>query len=94
MLIGENRWRAQRYWIHEVLVNFSIGEVVPVKNLVTKIIELVLDDAQKLGCEGKFEHLKTILSRGTSAHLQTAIFDVAISTGADKQSTFNASLRF
>jgi len=77
-----------------VFVDFSIGEVVPVKDLVTEIIDLVLDGAQELGCEAEFEHLKTILFRGTRAHLQTAIFDVAIFTGADKQSAFNASLRF
>ena len=54
-----------------MFVDFSIGEVVPVKDLVTEIIDLVLDDAQELGCEGKFEHLKTILSRGNSVHPQT-----------------------
>lgn len=77
-----------------MFVDFSIGEVVPVKDLVTEIIDLVLDDAQELGCEAEFEHLKTILFRGTRAHPQTAIFDVAIFTEADKQSAFNASLRF
>ena len=77
-----------------MFVDFSIGEVVPVKDLITEVIDLVLDDAQKLGCEAEFERLKTILSRGSSANPQTAIFDVAIFTGADKQSAFNASLPF
>ena len=94
MLIAENRWRAQRYGIDEGLVDFGIGEVVPVNDLVTEIIDLVREDAQELGCEAELGHLKTILSRGTSAHPQTAIFDVALSAVADKQSAFKASLRF
>lgn len=94
MLIAENRWRAQRYGIDEGLVDFGIGEVVPVNDLVTEIMDLVREDAQELGCEAELEHLKTILSRGTSAHRQTAIFDEAIANGADKQSALYSVVSF
>ena len=62
--------------------------------MVTEIIDLVREDAQESGCEAGLELLKTILSRGTSAHPQTAIFDVAITTGADKQSTLYSVVTF
>ena len=94
MLIGENCWWAQHYGIGEGLVHFGFGEVVQVKDLVTEIIDLVREDAQESGCEAGLELLKTILSRGTSAHPQTAIFDVFISTGADKQSTLYSVVTF
>ena len=65
-----------------------------VKDLVTEIIDLVREDAEESGCKAGLELLKTILSRGTSAHPQTAIFDVFISTGADKQSTLYSVVTF
>ena len=94
MLIGKNCWLAQHYGIGEGLVHFGFGEVVQVKDLVTEIIDLVREDAQESGCEAGLELLKTILSRGTSAHPQTAIFDVAITTGAGKQSTLYSVVTF
>ena len=57
-------------------------------------MDLVREDAQESGWEAGLKLLKTILSIGASAHPQTAIFNVAITPGAEKQSTFYSVVKF
>lgn len=85
MLIEENRWRAQRYGLDEGLVDFGKGEIVPCRELLEEIIDLIQEDADALGCKNEIEHLRTIMEKGTSAHRQLAIYSVAMSKGASKE---------
>jgi len=84
-LIEENMWRAQRYGIHESLIDFGLGELVPFADLTEELIELVLPDATALGCAGEVEHVATIVERGTSADLQRNTFEKAKAAGADDE---------
>jgi len=85
MLIGENRWRAQRYGIDEGLVDFGKGAIVPYADLLGELIELVRDDATALGCAAEIARAPEILRRGTSAHRQRKIYEEARKAGADKR---------
>lgn len=80
-LIKENRWRAQRYGLDEGLVDFGRREIVQWPRLMDEIIELVGEDAERLGCLGELEHLRTIIQRGTSAHVQLDTYDDLKSRG-------------
>ncbi len=94
MLIDENRWRAQRYGFDEGLVDFGRGEVVPYKDLLEEIIGLVSEHAEALDCLKEVEHARKIVSRGTSAHRQLAIFNQACGAGAGKQEALNQVVDF
>jgi carboxylate-amine ligase len=83
-LIGENRWRAQRYGITEGLIDFGRGELVPFEHLLTELIDLVSEDAEILGCRAELESLPCILKRGTGADRQLACYHEAIRGGAEK----------
>ena len=85
MLIGENRWRAQRYGIDEGLVDFGKGAIVPYADLLGELIELVREDAAALGCAAEIARAPEILRRGTSAHRQRKIYEEARKAGADKR---------
>jgi carboxylate-amine ligase len=85
MLIGENRWRAQRYGFDEGLVDFGKGAIVPYADLLGELIELVREDAAALGCAAEIARAPEILSRGTSAHRQRKIYEEARKAGADKR---------
>ena len=74
MLVNENRWRAQRYGIDEGLVDFGKGRIVPYADLLDEIIELVAEDAKAFGCEAEVAAARDILTRGTSAHRQLAVY--------------------
>ncbi len=81
MLIYENRWRAQRYGHDEGMVDFGKGVVVPYRELLEEIIELVAPDAAHFGCGKEIAHARTILERGTSADRQRQVYRDAIASG-------------
>ncbi|SDE73665.1 carboxylate-amine ligase [Rhodospira trueperi] len=85
MLVEENRWRAQRYGLDEGLVDFGIGRVVPMSDLVEELIELTREDQKVLGCRDEVEHLRRIIARGTSAHAQLKAYRDALDAGADER---------
>jgi carboxylate-amine ligase len=85
MLVEENRWRAQRYGLDEGLVDFGIGRVVPMGDLVEELIELTREDQKVLGCRDEVEHLRRIIARGTSAHAQLKAYHDALDAGADER---------
>ena len=90
MLVAENRWRAQRYGIDEPLIDFGKGELVPVPDLVEELLDLTAEDAAEAGCEKEIGHVRTILNRGTSAHLQRNAYQAAIDGGADQDTALRA----
>lgn len=82
MLVSENRWRAQRYGMDGGMVDFGRGETVDYPDLMEELSEILRPDAEHFGCVDEIEHFRTILSRGTSAHLQTAKYHSALEGGA------------
>ena len=82
MLVYENRWRAQRYGMDEGLVDFGKGVIVPYRDLLEEILELVAPDAAYFGCEAEVAHARTIVERGTSADRQRQVYRDAIAAGA------------
>ena len=90
MLIGENRWLAQRYGFERGLVDFGKGEIVPYAQLVEEIIDLVREDAEHFGCVAEVSHARTILERGTSAHWQRECFEKALEAGAGRREALGA----
>jgi carboxylate-amine ligase len=85
VLIQENRWRAQRYGCDEGLIDFGIGEIVPYADLLEEMIDLVRVDALALDCLPEVEHARKIVTGGTSAHRQLAVYNEAVEAGADKK---------
>jgi len=84
MLIQENRWRAQRYGLNKGLVDFGIGEVVEFEPLFSEIVELTMEDAERLDCVEEVRRGFDIIRRGTSAHRQLQVFESALADGADE----------
>jgi carboxylate-amine ligase len=83
MLVEENRWRAQRYGYDDGLVDFGVGRVVPMADLIEELIDLTREDQKVLGCRSEVEHLRDIIARGTSAHAQLNTYRQAIEGGAE-----------
>ena len=81
-LVGENRWRAQRYGVSNGLIDFARGEVVAFPVLLEELIELVSEDAAALGCSQELLSARRIVEGGTSADRQRSIHARAIAAGA------------
>jgi glutamate---cysteine ligase / carboxylate-amine ligase len=93
LLIAENRWRAMRYGTSEGLVDFGRGEIVPFTDLLDELIELVAEDADRLGCTAEVAGAREILARGTSADRQVATFRAALDAGVEKDEALRQVVR-
>lgn len=90
LLVNENRWRAHRYGIDEGLIDFGRGSIVPFRELLEEIIELVHEDAEHFECVDEVEHAYRILERGTSAHQQLEIYRGSKAAGANDEEALKA----
>jgi len=90
MLVEENRWRAQRYGLDSGLVDFGIGKVVPYPELLEELIELVMEDAERLGCVDHILNARKIIQRGTSAHRQVSVYDEVLKATGDREKALHA----
>jgi carboxylate-amine ligase len=84
-LIAENRWRAQRYGSRGELVDHGRRRMAPLADLVEEIIELVLPEAEVLGCRTELLHARAIARDGGSAERQRAAFAAAREAGAEPE---------
>ena len=82
-LIGENRWRAQRYGASGSLIDFGRGSLVSFKELVEELVELAMPHAEALGCVEELRNALAIPVRGTGADRQIAAYRAAREDGAD-----------
>jgi carboxylate-amine ligase len=69
-LVEENRWRAQRYGTDGTYIDLNTFERVPFKAWLEAVLVLLADDIGTFGSEDDIQHVRAILKRGTSAHLQ------------------------
>ena len=90
VFIQENKWRAVRYGINGKLIDFGIGDEVPMRFLVNELLEIVDDVVDELGSRKEIEYLRTIASSGTSADRQRKTFMQARHSGATEQEALYA----
>ena len=89
-LIGENRWRAQRYGITGGLIDFGRLEVVDFATLLDEMIALVAEDAEALGCAAEIEALQRLPETGTSSDRQRAVRIDALEADEDEPAAMRA----
>jgi carboxylate-amine ligase len=90
MLVDENMWLAQRDGVSGSLIDFGKSELVPYRDLMEELIELIREDAEELDCVDEIEHVREIVRRGTSADHQLETYRTAVAGGADDHQAFNA----
>ena len=89
-LIGENRWRAQRYGVTEGLIDFGRAEIVPFPELIDELIELIEEDAGVLHCLREVENAREVVANGTSSTRQRAALAAAQDAGRDHDAQMRA----
>ena len=82
-LLEENRWRAQRYGIEGTLFDLGKRDLVNVPTLVDELLDLILEDADALGCLKEVAHARQIITNGTSADRQLATYHETRASGQD-----------
>ena len=84
-IAAENKWRAQRYGIHGSFVDEKRRALVTVADMLDETLALIEHDMAALGCRQAVEGLKTIISQGTSADHQIAVFTDVMSQGRTRE---------
>jgi carboxylate-amine ligase len=74
MLIQENKWRAVRWGLDGMMIDFGKNKEVPTRDLVRELLDFVDPVLDELGSRKELEHIHTILERGTSADEQLRVF--------------------
>lgn len=92
-LVGENRWRAQRYGASNGMIDFARGEVIIFAELLEEIIEMVREDAEALGCWAEVQSSRRIVELGTSADRQRTVHATAVAGGASTKEAHNEIVR-
>lgn len=89
-LVGENRWRAQRYGVTEGQIDFGRKALIPFDQAVDGMLALIAEDAAALDCVAEVERARQIATDGTSADHQRRVRDAALTSGATKQEAMGA----
>lgn len=89
-LIGENRWRAQRYGVTEGLIDFGQREILPMGDLIEEMIEILQEDGEALASLDEITRARDIVAHGNSAVRQRTAYKSARDTGADHAGALRA----
>ncbi len=74
-LIEENKWRAVRYGLDGMLIDFGKQRELPARDLIREMLEWFIGDVvDELGSRKEVEHAYRILEEGTSADRQLAAY--------------------
>jgi carboxylate-amine ligase len=74
-LVEENKWRAARWGIDGMLIDFGKRTEVPMRGLALELLDFVDDVVDDLGSRRAIEHVRTILAEGTSADRQLRVYE-------------------
>jgi glutamate---cysteine ligase / carboxylate-amine ligase len=72
-LIDDNKIRAARHGTDGKIIDFRAGRQLRAPQMARELIELLMPDAEALGCAGELAAVEDLLSNGTGAHRQLAI---------------------
>jgi carboxylate-amine ligase len=84
-IIDENRWRAKRDGTAARFLDEAAGAATPLPELLSQMLTLIGEDAQRLGCTATLKHLDWIIENGTSAHAQLRIYNERRAAGNSNQ---------
>jgi len=74
-LINENKWRASRYGLDGNLIDFGKETEVDTRMLIHELLDFVDDRVDDLGGRDALKYVETILTGGTGADRQLAVFE-------------------
>jgi carboxylate-amine ligase len=74
-LIMENKWRAARYGLDGLLIDFGREKEVPERELLLEYLDFVDDVVDELDCREEVAYVETMLEAGTGADRQLKVFE-------------------
>lgn len=75
LLLQENKWRAVRYGLDGMMIDFGKQKEVPTRDLIHELLDFVDDVVDPLNSRKEIEHIYKIMERGTSADEQLEVYN-------------------
>ena len=73
-LINENKWRASRYGIDGLLIDFGKEEEINTRVLIYELLDFVDDVVDELGSRHAINYITKLMEEGTGADRQLKVF--------------------
>ncbi len=73
-LLMENKFRAVRYGLDGMMIDFGKQVEVPARDLICEYLEFIDDVLDELGSRKEIEYIHTMLKQGSGADRQLAVF--------------------
>lgn len=80
-IVDENRWRAKRHGVDAEFIVEGERGAVPLRTLLSRLRDLLAPEIDMLGCAPMLRQLDVILTRGTSAQQQLAVYHAGRDAG-------------
>ncbi len=74
-LISENKFRASRYGLDGMLIDFGKEKEVPLRRLMVEYLDLIDDVVDELGSREEINYIHQILEMGTGADRQLKVYE-------------------
>lgn len=74
MLVEENKWRAVRYGLDGMLIDFGKREQLPTRQLIEELLDFVSEAADIFQSQDELDRIRQICQEGTSADKQIKVF--------------------
>ncbi len=85
-ILRSNKWQATRYGLDGVFVNPVSATRKPIRDVLEEVLEFIRPASEELGTLSYLDGISEILSEGTGAHRQRALYD---SHGGDFKKVIN-----
>jgi carboxylate-amine ligase len=72
-LVRENKWRAARYGLDAEIVVDNTGDLQPVTEAISDLVDDLLPIARRLDCSAELEAIPRLMARGASYQRQRAV---------------------
>ena len=88
--IRENLWRAERDGVQATLIDEARAQALPMAEMVETLLAETAEDAEALDCVKTCTRARIIVSEGSSADRQVAVFAAARKRGAREREALSA----
>jgi carboxylate-amine ligase len=92
-LVGENRWRAQRYGVNQGMIDFGERKILPFAEIMDQWMALIEEDAGVLRSTEEVLSARNMVKAGTSADQQRSIYAKCRADGRSHDESLRSVVR-
>jgi carboxylate-amine ligase len=89
-ITAENKWHAQRHGVHATFIDPMKRSPISAGEWLAEVVAMISEDAAVLDCKAEVAHLRQIVSEGSSAGRQIAVYEKTVAQGGPRLTALKA----